>query len=231
MPLAAKMDAPAEAPKKERNMFHLSSREVPPGGLTYKIHELAETAPRESWVGPFNSTYDLANEVRKRCKANGLPAPTEAEIEDQLCQRLPPGYCRDQNNQGTQHPGAMSLGLMDVIKGTMALIGWFRHGSVDVTEIQRRTAVCNQCPENRQISGCQGCAGNPLRTLINKIVVSPLPSDAVLGACSICSCSLKSKVRMRLEDLPPLTEQQRARLPEKCWIIAPTSARDADPRT
>lgn len=229
MPLAAKMTEQAPiAPVREK--LHLSSREVPPGGLRYKIEALAESAPQAAWVGPFNSVYDLMNEVRLRCKANGIPAPSEADVEDQICQRCPPGYCRDALNRPTFHPGSLSLSLPDVITGTKALLNWFRHGSVETEEIVRRTAICNACPENQLIQGCQGCAANSLHQLMNAIVVRPLASDAVLHACNVCKCSLKAKVRMRLDDLPPMTPDQLSRLPESCWIVATPSARDSDPR-
>lgn len=229
MPLPAKMDVDDAASSRE--MLHLSSREVPPGGMSFKILALSETSPRDAWVGPFNSIYDLANEVHKRERANGLELTPDSEIEDQVCQRCPPGYCRDAHNLPTRHPGGLNMGLSEVIAGTRALMNWFKHGSVAVEEIARRTSICNTCPENRPISGCQGCAANALHAVMNAIVVRPLASDAVLGACAICQCSLKAKVRMRLDDLPPLSPSQRERLPEKCWIIAPASARDGDPRT
>jgi len=226
MPIAAKLTS---VPVKAA-VLHLSSREVPPGGLTYKILALAERAPQIAWVGPFNSVYDLKNEVNKRERANGLSLSTEAEIEDQICHRAPPGYCRDELQQPTMRPGSLSLSLHDVLSGTRALANWFRHGSVEEAEIIRRTRICNACPENRLISGCQGCAAAPLHAAMNAIVVKPLPSDAVLHACTICKCSLKAKVRFHLEDLPALTPEQHALLPEACWMIAPASPRDTDPR-
>ena len=217
-----------------RSLLHISSREVPPGGLSYKILALAERAPQLAWVGPFNSVYDLANEVHRRERANGLPLSPESEIEDQICQRLPPGYCRDEMERRTEHAGSMALGLADVVAGTRALVGWVLHGSVPDEQIVARTYVCNECPENRPISGCQGCAGNTLRSIINKIVARPLPSDSVLGACGACKCSLPAKVRMKLEDVVKgLDAEKRAKLWERCWITreeAGESLRN-DPRT
>ena len=235
MPLPAKMpvdgaDSASEPVAITRKGLHLSSREVPPGGLSYKILALAERAPQIAWVGPHNDSDTLTKEVNVRERANGITPSTLAEVEEQICQRLPPGYCRDAGGKPTSHPGSFALSLADVLAGTKALAGWFRHGSVDNAEIARRTAICNACPENRQISGCQGCAGAPLHALMNAIVVRSLPSDAMLGACAICKCSLKAKVRMKLDDLPALTPEQRARLPEACWLIAPASQRDSDPR-
>lgn len=227
MPLPAKMPTVETPPVK----LHLSSREVPPGGLSFKVTALAERAPRDAWVGPFNSIYDLEAEVTKRCKANNIPTPTTAEIEDQICQRLPPGYCRDESNRAPTTPGSMAIGLNDVINGTKALAKWFIHGSVDTPEIARRSYICNECPENRPISGCTGCAAASLHKVMNAIVVKALPSDAVLHACSICHCSLPAKVRLRLDDLlPSMTTEQMARLPDKCWLIAPIESQRNDPR-
>lgn len=231
MPLPAKQDATDGAVEiTHAPRLHLSSRQVPPGGLTYKIAGLVERDPRAALVGPFNALEELFKEVQKRCQANGLESPTIFEIEDSVCQRLPPGYCRDSQGRRTTHPGTLSLSLSDVVNGTKALGKFFLHGSVPNEEIVRRTYICNACPENVPIAGCQGCAANKLYSVMNFMMVKPLPSDAVLGACSICKCSLKAKTRMKLDDLPELTAEQRARLPEKCWMIAEASPRDNDPR-
>jgi hypothetical protein len=210
----------------------LTSREVPPGGFTFKIEALSVTAPRLAWVGPFNDTETLMKEANVREKANGVRLSTLADVEHQVCSRLPPGWCRDASNRATTHPGAGLLGLGDVIQGTKSLVGWLRHGSVAQEEIVRRTYVCNACPENRPIAGCQGCAASKLHSVMNAIVARPLPSDAVLHACAICKCSLRAKVRMKLDDLlPHMSDAQRAALPDACWLLAGTSARDSDPRT
>lgn len=210
--------------------LHLTSRQVPPGGMHYRIVALAAKAPREAWVGPFNDSDTLLKEVNRREKANALPLSTLEDVEDQVCQRAPPGYCRDASGQPTTHPGSLSLTLPDVVAGTKALVNWFKHGSVTDDEIRRRTAICNACPENMPISGCQGCAANSLHAVMNAIVVRSLPSDAVLHACRVCKCSLKAKVRLRLDDLPSMTKEQRDLLPPSCWIVAPVNPRDIDPR-
>lgn len=231
MPLPAKMAAAAAAVlPPPPNALHLSSREVPPGGLSYKIAALAERAPRDAWVGPFNDSDTLLAEVNKRERANSLPLSSRALVEHQVCERLPPGYCRDAAQQPTLRPGSGALGLADVISGTKALAKWFVHGSVPEAEIVRRTYVCNACPQNVPILGCTGCAASSLHAVMNAIVVKPLPSDAVLQSCAVCKCSLKAKVRMRLDDLlPSMSAAQRAALPEACWLVEGENARN-DPR-
>jgi len=230
MPLPIQRDVVAESAKSE-SLLHLSSREVPPGGLSFKITALAERAPREAWVGPFNDSDTLLAEVNKRERANSLPLSSRAAVEDQLCQRLPPGYCRDAAQRRTTRAGTFAITVTDVLAGTRALAKWFLHGSVPTEEIVRRTYICNDCPQNLPISGCQGCAAAPLHAAMNAIVVKPLPSDAVLNACAICKCSLKAKVRMRIDDvLPGMTVAQRAALPDACWLVAPVESGRNDPR-
>lgn len=222
MPLPAKREeVETVAPVAPR--LHISSRQVPPGGYWFRIVD----PPHR--VGPFNDIETCYKETNKFLAANGRAAVTLGDVEQQNCDRLPPGFCRDSTGRRTTHPGALALSLADVISGTKALVRWFRNGSVSNEEIVRRTHICNDCPENLPIAGCQGCAGNKLREVSERIVVKPLPSDAVLGACSVCKCSLKTKTRFKLEDLH-LTPAERAALPEKCWMIAEASPRDMDPR-
>ena len=229
MPLPAKLPvavsgdtvaAPASA-EAAKPLLHISSREVPPGGMSYKIAELSERAPAICWVGPFNDSETLLNEVSRRCRANGVAPPSLAAVEDQVCSRCPPGYCRGADGRSATQPGAFSLGLAEVISGTKALLGWLAHGSVPDAQIATRSHVCNACPLNRPITGCTGCAATALHAVINRIVVKPLPSDAVLHACLACKCSLRAKTRMRLEDVQgALSAESRACLWDQCWITA-----------
>lgn len=223
-------------------MLHLSNRNVgPPGSFRYRIVALADRAPALAMVGPYHSFRDLCNEVAKRCMANGLPVPSETAIEDQLCQSLPPGHCRDELGQVTLEPGNLALSLADVVQGTRTLASWFLNGRKRVTrdETVRRTYICNECPHNVSIAGCQGCSGHSLRALVNEVVANePLPTDTMLGACNVCRCSLPAKVRMPLSDiLPHMTADQKGQLWEKCWIRdgfdtpTPTAATTSMPPT
>lgn len=209
---------------KTKPLLHLSgTTQTPPGGWTYKVHQLSVRFPKLAWVGPFHTYHDLLNEVKKRCKAHELPMPTEAEVQDQICQRLPPGYCRDETGAAVNGAarGDFSVTFDAVIQGSKSLWSWFKHGPVSDDEVVRRSYICNQCPENLPISGCRSCNASSLHEVVNKIVVNrPLPTDDLLHACRVCSCSLKSKTRMRLEDVVPhMSPQQIAALPNHCWLL------------
>jgi hypothetical protein len=204
-------------------MLHLANPHVgPPGSFKARCADLALKDPGLATIGPFHAFRDLEVEWNKRRTANGLPPLSSSEIQHHLCQHLPPGWCVDEHNQPTHEAGSMSLTLADVARGTSALITWWRNGRQRVTddEIVRRTYICNQCPLHVPVTGCQGCSGNALRAVINEIVANrSLPTDAMLGACSVCKCSLKAKTRLVTKDaLSHMPAHQQRQLWHKCWL-------------
>src|SRR5512139_3647701 len=180
--------------------------QAPPGGWRYHIESLAERAPHLVWVGPITTFNDLINEVNKRCSANGITPPDPLDVEDQICQNLPGGYCNDTHGFPTKRSGTFAVLASTFRQGTATLIQWWRNGRrrVSADEITRRSYICNACPENRPIEGCSACAMRGVHALVNEIVAgTELPTDSLLQACSICQCSLKAKVRMPVDDLLP----------------------------
>ena len=174
------------------------------------------------WVGPITTFYDLRKEVHKRCEVNGIAPPEDMEMEDQICQGLPAGYCNDTYGFPTTVAGRFAVLAMTFKQGTATLARWWANGRrrVSKDEILRRTYICNACPENRPIEGCTACAMRGVHKIVNEIVAgTELPTDNLLQACGVCSCSLKAKTRIPLEDLKPhIPDSQWKRLPEKCWL-------------
>lgn len=205
-------------------MLHLANRNVgPPGSFRYHVKELGDKAPTIAWVGPFHAFSDLMREVEKRCRANGIHPPSESEVEDQMCQHLPPGHCRDEDNLPTSVNGSMALTLRDAMEGTRTVFSWWKNGAKRVSkdEIVRRSYICNACPNHVPLTGCQGCSGASLRNLISEIIAdTSLPTDSMLQGCSVCKCGLRGKVRIPLEDIVPhMSKDKMDRLWEKCWIL------------
>lgn len=204
-------------------MLRLANPNVgPPGSFRLRDADLALKDPSLATIGPFHALRDLENAVNKRRTANGLPALTGDQVQDRLCAHLPPGYCVDEHNQPTIGPGGTALTLTDVARGTATLVTWWRNGRQRVSddEIVRRTYICNQCPLHAPITGCQGCSGAALRAVINEIMANrTLPTDAMLGACAVCKCSLKAKTRLLAADaLSHMTDMQRSSLWDRCWL-------------
>lgn len=204
-------------------MLHLSNPNLgPPGSFRLRDSELAAVDPRLAMVGPFHALKELEDELNKRRVANGLSFLTDQQIQNLLCETLPPGYCKDENNQPTLDPGGVSLTIADVQEGTRTLLAWAKNGMrrVPDDEIVRRSYICNSCPWHRQILGCMGCSGATLRGLVNRVIGGRnLATDGMLGACGVCKCSLVAKTRMPLDDIVPnMAKEKFEKLWDKCWI-------------
>lgn len=196
--------------------------QCPPGGWRYHVAALAERAPHLVWVGPTHTFNDLRADVLKRCSANGITPPSDEELEDQICQNLPAGYCVDLDGMPTRKSGSFAVMSSTFKQGTKTLYSWWKNGMKRVSkdEIVRRSYICNTCPENRAIEQCSACAMKAIHSIVNEIVAdTKLPTDSLLKACSICQCSLVAKVRLPIEDLTPhIPEAQFKKLPATCWI-------------
>lgn len=201
-------------------MLTLQNRnETPPGGFRFRIDGL----PNEfQWVGPTHSFNDLRNDIRKRCSANGLPVPSDAQIEHQICQTMPNGKCNDEN--GLPYNGIPMTGLnIETFKqGTATLVDWWWHGrkKVSADETIRRSQICSSCQYNVPIGHCAACAMKSVHDLVNQVVAGEqLPTDNLLNACSLCSCSLRAKVRIPLDVLKRhISESILTATPGHCWL-------------
>jgi hypothetical protein len=200
---------------------------TPPGLYRYRIPELTGEA---ATVKDFYAYNDLENEVIARYKRNGIGIPSDLrqQITDQLCQQLPKGWCRD----GTGLFGYFRTLLHEfqrVLQGTITLADWWIAAGkkrVSTEEIQRRSAICQQCAFNQPPTGCSGCNMAALNRIIEAAVGNDrLPSDAGLEACAVCGCSLKVKTRLPLDVLQRhLTDEQKMQFPPAhngwpgCWL-------------
>lgn len=200
---------------------------TPPGLYRYRIPELTGPA---AMVTDFYAYNDLENEVVARYKRNGKPVPSDLrqQITDQLCQQLPPGWCRD----GTGLFGWAKQLLHEfqrILQGTITLADfWIREGKkrVSTEEIIRRSAICQGCAFNQPPTGCATCSMGALNRIVEAAVGGDrLPSDAGLEACAVCGCSLKVKSRLPLDVLQRhLTNEQKLQFPPAhgtfpgCWL-------------
>lgn len=192
---------------------------VPPGGFKYFQ---AET---KFWI--TSPTYpDLISRIRKHRASNNLPVGLRflEEIEDQICQTLPPDWI-DRDDPVHRARAGFAVDFMNVLSGTGLLVEWFLTGrkKVEQTEADRRANICSSCFYNQPIQGCTSCNDGVLRDVVNKIVGGSVTQyDNHLRACKLCACSLKAKVWLPLELLVKRSsaELQEA-LPDWCWIKIP----------
>lgn len=161
--------------------------------------------------------------VREHRKANNIPMGPlwEAQVEDELCQLLPAGFCKEEE-PGTARRNVFSrIDWDDVVRGTQTIAAWavqgFRH--VDQALADSRADTCSRCYYNVQIGGICGACQH-LQNLSAKLVAGKTTtSDHFLKACAVCRCSLQVKVWTPIEAIDKGTPpEQLNQLPGFCWI-------------
>lgn len=200
---------------------------TPPGLYRYRIPELTGEA---AMVKDHYAYNDLESEVIARYKRNGKSPPGDLrqQIIDQLCPQLPKGWCRD----GTGLFGyarELVYEFQRILQGTITIADWWLSTGkkrVSTEEIQKRSAICQQCVFNQPPTGCASCSMGALNRVVEAAVGNDrLPSDAGLEACTICGCNLRVKTRIEKEVLlRHIPESQKMQFPPAhnsfpgCWL-------------
>jgi hypothetical protein len=191
----------------------LEPNTVPPDG--YRFFQ-AET---QTWIRAPDY-FNLFVNVSEHRKANNLPLGTfwEAEVEDQLCQSLPPGLCK-QVSPGEVRNVFTRIGWDEVVSGTQTIVDWAKSGFkyVDQALANSRGDICSRCWNNVQIGGlCAAC--QHLQNLAARFTGGrKTTSDSFLKACAVCKCSLQVKVWTPIESIDKGTPDLSP-YPDFCWI-------------
>lgn len=200
----------------------LQHSECPPDQYRYKHRQDGHINRNYSWDG-------LVTNVNDHCHFNGYPRVPVAEIEDQLCKLLPPGWCvQDTGEQpawfldSRVHPD-------DVVRGTDVLASLLSAKAVGLLTgknplvsrevAAQRAAICATCPFAANPNGCGACAGisNAVAAIVG---AETLPSDEQIAnkACLICKCAARAQAWVPVEILAKgVTPQMMEQFPEWCW--------------
>lgn len=192
----------------------LSYREVPPGYYRYVPPETGVEITAwdaDAWV----------RKAREHLQANNIPVPIDlqAQMEDQLCQVLPPGWCQFDDPSRPRVDTRLSWGDVEAASSTFG--GWVSEGRplVEQTEAERRAKICANCYLNTRATGCGMSCRALLRTLFGLLTSRKTSVDDRLQSCAACKCLLRLKVHFPLT----LIEQHDKRdlqmlLPNWCWL-------------
>lgn len=192
---------------------------TPPIGYTYEIEHEGATF---RFQAPMR--LGLLNKIRLWYQEKQLPWPGENEImarvEDYICQRLPPGFCKG----GPKTPLVPLLSVPRIRDATHAFTyKALRHPDtlmVSQDEADRRAKTCANCPAHTH-GICVTCAGNDFQdTLLSlKRAGRTTAYDSVLDICTICGCLVRARVHISkaLLDLTPAHD-----FPANCWIHTTT---------
>lgn len=187
---------------------------VPPDGYRYFQ---AET---KTWIRASDYRNLFAN-VHDHRKANNLPIGTfwESEVEDQLCQSLPPGQCK-QTQPGAARSNFTRVGWPEIVAGTKTIFSWASGGLkfADQALADARSDICSRCYYNvPQTGGCHAC-GQVQKLASTLVGTRRTKGDPFLKVCAVCRCALQAKVWVPIEAIEAgMTEALYDKYPDFCW--------------
>lgn len=195
-----------------RYKFHNVS---PPGGWRYWQKETRFTIKADS----LNA---LIEKVRGHRTYKGF-TPTDREsvrldIERQICARLTKNECKPEGPEDSwvplEDPNSL-LSIKKVWSFSKAAVDWLTSGRpmVSEAEMQRRAAICLDCPLNQNVTGCGSCG-------VMGIINSAIPKDRRvdgLNECVACGCSVKALVNVPEGTILAAHEGRTINLPDWCW--------------
>lgn len=172
--------------------------------------------PEDGWVAHAWAYNDWIPLAKSHLSANNRPIPgdLEEQMQNQLCQTLPPGWC---NYDSEQRPRPqVDLGWGDVLGGLATFARWIQSGLqyVPQDEADRRALICSRCYLNVHVEGCGAC---------HKAVAEVTKSrkskyDFALKACAVCKCLLRAKVHFPLDTLNKNNDNLQPMYPSHCWL-------------
>jgi hypothetical protein len=198
-------------------MLRLVERsETPPDLFTWKCpHCVAppiRTFDKDSWYRQIREHY-INNE-------HELPEEWKEQAQARLCERLPPGWCLQENGQPNEKFVDTRISIEDILHGTKVLGTFIASGmpTVPQEQIESRAATCATCYFNIPIPGCAPCVG--LANLVASIAGNiKTEADPFLKSCAVCRCANEAQTRLPIEILKKgVTPEMMELFPaEFCW--------------
>lgn len=187
---------------------------APPGSWQYRQKETGLTIKSDN----FDSL--VAKVVEHRAYRGLQPQDRETvalEVDRQLCSRLNHDHCYAEPGDGwVPVKDSAHIRLSDILAFSKTMLMWLASGRriAPMEEAQRRRAICKDCPLNRHPSGCK-CG------VLYKMIASSVPKDRQfedVHVCSVCQCSLKSKVNVPMEVIRVGELGRNLQYPVTCWL-------------
>lgn len=192
----------------------VNPNEVPPDGFRFLQ---AET---RTWIRAPDYSNLFLN-VRQHRKANNIPLGPlwEAQVENALCEMLPPGSCRQEDPAANRRNVFNRVSWEDVVSGTKAIAAWATSGfkAVDQALADSRANTCSRCYYNVNIGGICGSCQHLHNLTATFTRGRQTAFDAFLRACAVCKCGLQVKVWTPIEAIDQGTKDTSP-YPSFCWL-------------
>lgn len=190
--------------------------ETPPDKLRYKFWQDGHTITAMDC-----DTWFL--HIEKHYKDNEYPMPIDwkEQVENQLCQSLPPGWCEYESGGDPQAFIDARMTMDDIINGTNVLVEFVAQGAplVDQKLADSRARTCAACYANISAGGCATCKG--LAYLVDAVAgTHKTVADGELQgkSCGVCKCLSRAHVWLTIEILSKgITPEMETLWPDHCW--------------
>lgn len=168
--------------------------------------------------GNFEKLIENIFEYRLR---NNLPlSDIEREVHDFYCSRYP-SFCHpdssDNNPVGRRNGESMLNRVSRWASATIRTMPRGGYSLVTSAVAESRAQICMACPKNGGWrGGCGGCSAATLQLLQQIKQLRKTKNDGNLSACQVGGWENGAAVHLPTIALP-LSVEQHAALPEKCW--------------
>lgn len=190
--------------------------ETPPDKLRYRFQQdgyLVMEMDVDTWF----------RKIREHYEDNDIPMPVDwrEQVENQLCQSMPPGWCEHENGGDPTVFIDARMTMDDVINGTSVLVEFVKQGSplVDQSLADSRAKTCAACYANISAGGCAACRG--LAYLVDGVAGTrkTVADDQLQGkSCGICKCLSRAHIWLPIDILQKgITPEMQMLWPSYCW--------------
>lgn len=181
----------------------------PPDGYRYVF-------PDDGFLVHAWTYVDWVAAAKAHLQANGkeIPGTLEADMQEQYCSTLPPGFCHYPDPNLPRPTTSLSWG--DVLSGVATFTRWIASGAgyVSQKEADRRALICSRCYLNVNVQGCTSC-----QKAVTEIVRNRKSRfDDSLRTCAVCKCFLRAKVHFPIDTLRKESEKVQEQYPHFCWL-------------
>lgn len=183
--------------------------DCPPDGYRY-------VDPVSGFLAHAWTYTDWIDVERRHLYANNreIPATLESDMQNQICQTLPPGWCL-YDDPNRRRPST-TVYFSDMAAGLKTFAKWVVSGMkyVPQAEADRRASICSKCYLNVDVQGCAGCA----QAVKDVIGDKKTKHDSTLRSCAVCKCFLKAKVHFPMDTLDTTPGKVQGMYPDFCWL-------------
>lgn len=193
----------------------LEHNTVPPDGFRY-------FQPETKTIVTGGDYMDLFVNVKKHRLANNIPLGPlwQAEVEDQLCKRLPAGFCREQDVGKLPVNVSVRVDWPTIERGAQVFVNWALAGAptVDQATADARALICASCYYNvGGNSGCRSC-GSAVNLIKRAVGPRRTASEAFLKTCAVCRCFNAIQVWFPIDQLAKgVSSDMNSLWPDFCW--------------